>query len=201
MDRAIIVFLKNPVQGVVKTRLASSIGSADALKIYELLLEHTRMEVSQVAASRYLFYADKVGFGDSWPSREYSKRIQRGNDLGTRMKNAFEDVFAEGAKEVIILGSDCPEITCDYINTAFTVLENPRTEIVFGPATDGGYVLCGLKQPAPEIFLDMQWSHSRVLHDSIIKAGAKKVELMPPLRDVDTLQDLELFPELLGKIR
>ena len=108
----LIIFIKNPVLGKVKTRLAKYIGDRSALQIYLSLLKHTfkiTKELEDVV--KVVYYSDVVEEDDMWISTSFGKSLQEGNDLGMRMKNAFQTAFNEGAERVVIIGSDCFELT------------------------------------------------------------------------------------------
>lgn len=186
---ALIIFVKNPVLGKVKTRLAESIGDEKALKVYLQLLEKTNLETRPLSCSKYLFYSDHIENEDIWDSTVYSKVLQQGTDLGERIKHAFEFVF-QTHDAVIIIGSDCYELTTGHIDTAFNVLK--EKQVVIGPANDGGYYLLGLRNNNEALFLDIEWSSSKVLDSTLrkVKAQGMSYELLPTLVDVDTLEDL-----------
>ena len=87
MKNALIIFVRNPVLGKVKTRLAASIGEEKALLIYVHLLKHTKEITQNITATKFVFYADHINEDDIWNG--YEKRSQQGYNLGDRMKNAF----------------------------------------------------------------------------------------------------------------
>jgi uncharacterized protein len=191
MDKkAIILFVRNPVLGQVKTRLAASIGRNNALEIYKRLLEHTRLITANLACDKYVFYADGIMQQDIWDNEIYQKRIQEGADLGERMAQAFQSLFSSGYKEVLIIGSDCYELSQEHLEKAFETLH--EVDIVLGPATDGGYYMLGLKEPAPAIFTNMTWSSSGVFSETInrLKKLNRRYRLMPVRNDVDEEKDL-----------
>jgi uncharacterized protein len=189
MEQALIIFIKNAVLGKVKTRLAASIGDVAALEVYKGLLDHTRIVTLAIDAARLLFYADKVERHDLWPEKKYSKSLQSGGDLGERMSNAFRQATEYDKK--IIIGSDCPGITAELIEMAFTALD--FHDVVIGPAADGGYYLLGMNNLIPELFEHIPWSTDQVLSETFKILQQKRLlyKLLPPLRDVDTLDDWE----------
>ncbi len=190
MDRQLIIFIKNPVLGSVKTRLAATVGAERALEVYGRLLAITRTAAAGVRCERHLYYADAVETEDEWDNTTFHKRLQRGDDLGERMHNAFADAFAGGAGKAIIIGSDCPEMSAGVIDDAFSALET--ADVVIGPATDGGYYLLGMKKIVLELFLDKQWSTSTVLNATLGDAErlGLRVHLLPALSDLDDEADL-----------
>src|SRR5450432_3229162 len=106
MTSALIIFVKNPVLGKVKTRLADALGEENALLIYQKLLQHTFLITTNISADKYVFYMEYINHNDLWKNELYKKELQAGNDLGERMKNAFELLFQKAYKEVVIIGSD-----------------------------------------------------------------------------------------------
>lgn len=191
---ALLVFIKNPSLGEVKTRLAAGIGAPKALEIYQDLLQMTRKTALNLDCSRYLYYSDFIQHNDDWQPTEFCKRLQSGTDLGQRMGTAFKEVLAAHSK-VVIIGSDCPQLDAVIIRSAFAKLE--YCDVVIGPAEDGGYYLLGLKEFIPELFEDIQWSTPNVLKQTLQKlhAGGKSFELCPTLRDLDDSDDWELLKE------
>ncbi|MEO5583301.1 MAG: TIGR04282 family arsenosugar biosynthesis glycosyltransferase [Saprospiraceae bacterium] len=187
MEQALIIFVKNLVSGKVKTRLAKDAGDATALEIYKNLMDHTRLVVSHIDATRLLFYSDRVERLDSWPEKKYSKNLQTGDDLGERMFNAFKQATDYDKK--IIIGSDCPGITPTLIEEAFTALD--YHDVVIGPAVDGGYYLIGMNTLIPEVLQNIPWSTDQVLLETIKILQQKRLlyKLLTPLRDVDSLED------------
>ncbi|MDP6908119.1 MAG: TIGR04282 family arsenosugar biosynthesis glycosyltransferase [Flavobacteriales bacterium] len=192
MNQELIIFIKNPVEGNVKTRIAASLGNVKALEIYKQLLDITRDTVINVKCGKYLFYSDKIE-NDSWISSIFHKHLQKGDTLGERMKNAFELLFSKQANKVVIIGSDCPELTSEIINTAFNVLD--EKDVVIGPAKDGGYYLLGMKKPLSILFENKEWSTDSVFEDTIVDLMENRLTytLLPTLSDVDNIYDLHLL--------
>jgi hypothetical protein len=120
----------------------------------------------------------------------YQKRKQVEGELGNKMQAAFEDCFNIGYKKLIIIGSDCYELTTEHIESAFAQLE--KTDIVAGPAKDGGYYLLGMKKPNPTIFNLEAWSTANVLASTLQKCTDEGLSyyLLPLLNDVDEAEDV-----------
>jgi rSAM/selenodomain-associated transferase 1 len=116
---------------------------------------------------------------------------QEGADIGERMSNALEKILELGYSAAVLVGADIWGIECGDFKDAFGLLENK--DVVFGPARDGGYYLVGLKIPHPELFRLAEWSHDRVLSDSleICKRENFTVGLIRKLKDIDYAADLE----------
>ena len=188
---ALIIFIRKPELGKVKTRLATTIGNEKALEIYKSLLEHTLEIAKQVQARKFIFYSDGMVVDDNWNLPGFEKRDQIGDDLGEKMSNAFNALLLNYNK-VVIIGSDCFELTSELISEAFEQLN--KSDVAIGPAKDGGYYLLGMKKCISELFLNKKWSSSNV-YSSTIKnlqdMGLSFYEL-PILSDVDTQGDLPL---------
>ncbi len=197
----LIIFIRNPILGKVKNRLARTIGDEQALMVYEKLLRHT-LEVTQaVPAEKRLYYSEQVADHDMWPNDHFLKFAQKGPDLGERMKNALRTSFTDGAKKVVIMGSDCYEIEPGHIEGAFRALDGH--DFAIGPALDGGYYLLGMKQPANYLFEGIRWSTEFVYDESrkaIISRGFT-LEVLDQLRDIDERADLIHYKELYQYIR
>lgn len=190
---ALLIFVKNPQLGKVKTRLAKSIGNEKALNIYSHLLQITRTVCLQTNFNRYLFYSDFINRKDDWHENEFLKHLQIGDDLGERIKHAFEFVFKLGHSKVIIIGSDCPTISSQYLKEAEQALNTK--DVVFGPSEDGGYYLLGMKKIIPALFENQPWSTDQLLKNSIHKIEQLQLShyLLSMLNDIDTLEDLESY--------
>lgn len=185
---ALIVFIKNPELGKVKTRLAADVGDAGALEIYYQLLDHTRKVALGCQTTNYLYYASYIDHEDEWSSRKFQKRLQGGYSLGQRMESALDEVLQQHSKAILI-GSDCPGITCELIQIGFDMLRH--NDVVLGPSMDGGYYLIGMSRLHPELFKKIPWSTEQVL--PITRAKLKELNLrwdeLPVLSDIDTVHD------------
>jgi len=119
--------------------------------------------------------------------------LQNGNDLGERMKNAFNVIFDKDYNQIAIIGTDCPELTTDILKDAFKTLKT--TDLVLGPAHDGGYYLLGMKQLHASLFEKINWSTNTVLAETHGKCEALQLNyaLLPTFRDIDRAEDLKYF--------
>lgn len=185
----ILIFQKNLVEGKVKTRLAKSIGNVKALQVYQYLLTHTHQQVALMETSTLVFFENTVE-GDFLHKPYFSGAVQIGEDLGKRMKNAFQQAFDMGYKEVIIIGTDCLQLNSHILEEAINALD--YHEMVIGPAKDGGYYLLGLRKMYATLFEDKEWSSRTVFADTM--NDAKKLGLdswvLKELSDIDTYGDL-----------
>ena len=188
-ENALIIFVKNPVPGTVKTRIARTVGDERAAAVYRHLLRHTQEIVGQLTGYRVVYYGDFINPDDGWNG--YDKRLQHGADLGERMLTAFQEQFERGTSRVIIIGSDCLAITAHHIEQAFAALN--KADVVIGPATDGGYYLLGMKQLHPFLFQEMPWSQPelRQLTEGAILQNGLTVERLEELTDIDEWEDYE----------
>jgi len=195
MKNTLLIFIRNPVLGKVKTRLARSVGDEEALRIYLILLEKTREAALGCNAERWLFYSDYLDNHDPWSSDLFQKHIQHNGNLGERMEAAFQQAFNAGAEKVLIIGSDCPELSGMGLQQAFELLDT--ADFVLGPVPDGGYYLIGMKVLEQSVFHDIGWSTETVRETTIkkIQYVGKTVALLPMLSDVDTEADWRLHAE------
>lgn len=188
--QALIIFVRKPEKGKVKTRLAASLGNEAALLIYQKLLQHTLEITEKADADKIVFYAGEIEYDDIWQRERYSKKAQADGDLGHRMNHAFEIVLNMGYNSICIVGSDCYELTTQIINDAFLALE--KSNVAIGPAHDGGYYLLGMKQLYSSLFQNKKWSTNSVLKDTLTAAQqiGLTVTQLPTLHDVDKADDV-----------
>lgn len=190
--KAIIIFVKKPEVGKVKTRLASSIGDERALGIYKKLLEHTEDVVDKVSADTHVFYANGIVGDDLWNG--HHKHLQPEGNLGEKMKFAFQKMFSLGYSSVVIIGSDCAELTSDIMQAGFEFLQ--EKEVVIGPCLDGGYYFLGMNNFYPDLMEEIPWSTSTVFSDTVAKMNDRSFAILPKLSDIDYEEDLERSPWL-----
>jgi uncharacterized protein len=189
LKAALIIFARNPVSGKVKTRIGHRLGNEKALSIYKELLRHTVGETKNLAVDKYIFYADNVNNNDVWDNLVYKKRLQLGDELGVRMKNAFEELFTDGYDKIIIIGTDCFELTEKGLTDAFALLQ--EWELVIGPSRDGGYYLLGMTKLFPSLFANKTWSTDTVYQQTLENIQQLKIlhQQLPVLSDIDTAED------------
>ncbi len=196
----LLIFAKHPVPNQVKTRLAAGIGHEKALQVYEALLAHTLATVLPIDADKHVFYGNEVPENDIWSEAGFNRDLQDGADLGDRMAHAFAFAFRKGYEKVVVIGTDCPEITPEILTHAFRQLDN--NEVVVGPATDGGYYLLGMRRFYPDLFKEIPWSTDEVfkLTRNALRAKSISFSLLPELHDIDVVEDLTgTFLEALTK--
>ncbi len=191
-ENLLLIFVRNPELGRVKKRLAAKIGDEAALKVYEILLNHTASMTKDLHCQKIVFYSEKVEKGDIWQDEIFQKKKQHGQDLGERMKNAFDESFRAGFKNIIIIGSDLLELQKGDLEAAFLRLE--KADFVIGPAEDGGYYLLGMKSLKSAIFEDIEWGTNTVFQKTIQKLGNVEVEILEEKNDIDDFEDVKDEP-------
>ena len=204
LGSALVIFAKAPIPGQVKTRLCPPLTPDEAATLHGSFvldtLERTKTAVMKLKLpiDRYLACAPSSThvFFRIMEERQGVKVIdQVGDDLGARMNQAFETLFAREYRRVFIIGTDVPTVPLDHFKQALTLLDNH--DLVLGPALDGGYYLIGLKRMVPELFTDIPWSTDQVLRCTQEKAATigLKTTTIESWRDVDTIADLQALIE------
>jgi hypothetical protein len=192
LSDAILVFVRAPEAGRVKTRLAAGIGAAAALRVYVRLAEHAlaQARASGAAVRVHFTPADAGDAVRAWLGPGAAYLPQAEGDLGERMRSAFDAAFAAGFRRVVVIGSDLPDLSAELLGRAFALLDGH--EAVLGPARDGGYYLLGLRRPVPEVFQGIAWSTAEVLAATVARLREMGIEpaLLETLGDVDEAADL-----------
>jgi len=158
------LFLKTPVLGKVKTRLAKSLGDEAALMAYTDLVEYLLKRLGESRIHIHHTPADPEPMVN-WLGDGYSFSAQECTGLGERLTHAMELEFTAGAEKLIFLGGDCPYVDQVRIDEAFASLDNH--DVVMGPAADGGYYLIGMNRMLPELFTDVAWGTDSVFQTSV----------------------------------
>ncbi len=190
-DMALIVFIKNFQSGKVKTRIAQSLGDEKALHIYRQLCTFTIREVRKTGLPTYFYFSEYID-DDFLEDQEldattghYHCSVQTPSDLGNRMAHAFRDVLPHhpGA---FIMGTDCPYFHSDHMLKAVKILGGLDSDVVIGPANDGGYYTLGMKENH-DLFSGVEWSTEHVLTQTISKIKDSNLQhtLLPMLNDLD----------------
>ena len=187
----LIVFAKPPVSGKVKTRLARQVGDTKAVEIYRQLLDRTflLLESLQEIMQCTIAWTD---LGDDISHNEkFQHWLQPTGNLGEKMAWAVHKSLNSGSGKVVIIGVDCPTLTVDNITNAFEALDH--TQVVLGPAEDGGYYLVGSTQDFPALFPDIKWGTNEVLQQTIesLKNSGISFHLLEKKYDIDTISDWE----------
>ncbi|MEL6673650.1 MAG: TIGR04282 family arsenosugar biosynthesis glycosyltransferase [Bacteroidota bacterium] len=190
-NHLLLIFVKDPEPGKSKTRLAATLGHDIALAVYRDLLAHTCEQAQQLHADKAVFYGNRIPEQDLWAAAGFPRFLQQGEDLGARMEQAFSWGFAQGYERICIIGSDCATLSTSRLEEAFQALD--ASDMVLGPALDGGYYLLGMKKLFTPVFRDKIWSTDQVLIEALkdIDDAGKSRHLLPPLSDVDVEADLK----------
>lgn len=188
---AVIVFLKHPHPGQVKTRLAAEIGFERAAELYrgwieevfaplQSIRDHARV-IGYFSGGECAQFAPWHHLADDWLP-------QPTGDLGERLTAGFARAFDESHR-VIAIGTDCLDVSADLLDSAFVKLEN--SDAIFGPARDGGYYLVGLSRPILGIFDAVRWSCAATLADHLenCRKNGWAWELLETKSDIDTWDD------------
>ena len=190
MNQKLIAFVRAPKPGQVKTRLAKTVGGVTAAEIYQRLMDQLFKNLKPLRDVELRFTPDlaKDEFG-RWLRPGWELAPQGPGDLGTRLARAFQECFAQGSQAVVVIGSDCPAVVPDDIESAWRSLAT--NDVVLGPARDGGYWLIGLRAPRPCLFETIPWSTSEVLETTLRRASDARlaVQLLRTLQDIDTVED------------
>jgi hypothetical protein len=194
-ERALLVMAKRPFPGRTKTRLVPPFSPSEVAVLYECFLRDVLDTVRNVP--------DITPFIAFTPIQEidYFRQLapdfglipQEGQTLGQRLEYVLRQVQSLGFRLVAAINSDSPTLPAAYLSQAFTELDKPVVDVVFGPCEDGGYYLIGWKRPFPRLVLDVRMSTSHVLRDTLALADEEKARaaLLPSWYDVDDVTDWE----------
>jgi len=192
----ILVFVKFPEAGKVKTRLSKEINEDKAAQLYELFVNDTFVLLDKFNANVRVCFSPKEKEEEitKWLGSQHLE-AQEGDSLGERLDNAFVKAFNDGDERVLVIGSDSPDLPKEILETAFKALEHD--DMVIGPAEDGGYYLLGFNKDAytKKAFENISWSTNTVFKETMDKLDTSKVYILPEWRDVDTLEDLKALQE------
>ena len=184
-NRCLVLFVREPVAGRVKTRLEPALGLEGALNFYQNLLKRQISLVNMMPDVSAQLWVDGDCKHPEFNAFSGSLYSQQGTDIGERMSFALEQALS-GHDSAILIGCDCPELTVEYLDKAFTVLEQ-NNDVVFGPAIDGGYVLVGLRKHHSEIFNQIEWGSARVMEQSRLRLRENKLSW----KELDLLHDID----------
>jgi hypothetical protein len=180
---------------MVKSRLATSVGEDVALDLYKCFVRDIMGMLARGGYPLAIFFypPDSRQKIIQWLGNEHTLFPQAGDNLGERMKNAFNTVFSQGISSAILTGSDSPDLPSLIIDEALTSLRDH--DAVMGPSNDGGYYLIGFRTDTflPQAFDGITWSTSEVFMQTmdVLMKGGLRVHILPAWRDVDTFDDLK----------
>ncbi len=194
LKKCILLFLRAPEKGRVKTRLAAHLGDEAVLALYRSFVLDILGMLSRTGYPVILFGhpANKIDDIVSWLGPDLPCRPQTGDTLGDKMANAFAAVFSEGYHQALLIGSDIPDLPPRIIHKSFSALDMEGAAL--GPSIDGGYYLIGFRKTnfAKDVFENISWSTEMVLEETLAKFRKKKIplRLLEPWQDMDTIEDL-----------
>ena len=198
-DRCLLLLVKDPAHGPVKTRLARAIGQDTARTLYENFIHDMISRLEKEAFPLFICVHPENALAGL--KALFGKHLQylpqRGDNLGRRMENCLRDAFSRGFHRAILLGSDIPDLPGEIVTDAFRFLNT--VDCVIGPSIDGGYYLIGFRNDSllPEAFSDMRWGTETVLAETteILTRFHLSTHLMRTWGDIDTVDDLKRFLE------
>lgn len=208
----LLIFLKEPIPGKVKTRLASTVGDEMAVRIYKSLVSVLLEQLKWIKDTHYRFCFSPQDAEEAmlhWILPELEHRLEEDGSvrpltpeaasvdfksqcaggLGERLEDAFQTGFNEGYEEVSAIGTDCPYLSARWIETAHLV--GRKNDLVLGPVHDGGYCFISLKSFTPVPFRDIPWSAAETLSSTVtaIENANLSHMLLPTLSDIDHESD------------
>ena len=186
----LIILTKNPELGKGKSRLAATVGKENALIVFKELIKHTVSITKDIECDKWVFYSDYIGDNEYFEDSIYTKQLQEGNGLGDRMRNAMVKATDAGYEKVMMIGSDCYQLTQSELEKGFEILD--YNDFVFGPAEDGGYYLIGTTTTFTKVFDNKTWSTKTVLYEAIrdVENADLSFGELATLSDVDYEEDL-----------
>ncbi|HTZ19088.1 MAG TPA: TIGR04282 family arsenosugar biosynthesis glycosyltransferase [Dissulfurispiraceae bacterium] len=193
----VLLFVRAPQRGTVKTRLQPVIGEEGALDIYRCFILDILDTLRTANLTIRIFFSptDSREEITDWLGHVFDYTPQTGESLGERMENAFVQMFSEGTEKAVLIGSDIPDLPASIFYEAFAALD--ANDAVIGPATDGGYYLIGFRNNTfmPEIFRGIKWSSGSVFRITmdIFEAHGCRPHVLPIWNDLDTGDDLRHF--------
>jgi rSAM/selenodomain-associated transferase 1 len=183
------LFAKEPLPGQVKTRLTPPLSADQACLLYRVALQETVAQLRTAGAELVICYAGrKAWFSATFPG--LALLAQTGDDLGARMSNAVQALFAAGGGPVLLAGSDSPDLPVPLVEQALAQLQ--ETDVAIVPCHDGGYAIVGLRQPAAELFEKIPWSTSGVLEAT----RQRSRELGLTYSETECWDDLDVLADL-----
>lgn len=196
----IVVFAKAPQPGLAKTRLIPALGAQGAADLARRLLKNTLREALAAQVGRVELCVTPAATEPLWQTLDIPREVERTDqgegDLGARMARAARRVI-DGGESVLLIGTDCPELTADRLRQSAAALCDFDTTLI--PAADGGYTLLGLNRFHPFIFEDIAWSTESVAFETLcrLRQLAWSVQSHPMLHDIDKPADLKWLDQIL----
>jgi len=202
----LIIFARFPEPGQSKTRLIPALGMAGAAELQRQMVEYTLGWAKELRDRLPLSIEIRYTGRPLEPFRHwlgptllYSEQGE--GDLGQRMLRAFQDAFRMKLKKALLIGTDVPDLSPSLVEGALILLNS--SDLVLGPADDGGYYLIGLRRVIPQIFQEIPWGTEEVFPKTRAAARAAKLSyaLLPSLPDVDRPEDLPVWQRHIPDLR
>lgn len=205
MKRHLLVFARYPEVGKCKTRLIPELGDVGAAEVHEAMTQHTLCWAREIQKQTDVTVEVRFAGGDEGLMAEkfgadlrYVPQCE--GCLGARLTEAFQQNIDSGAEQIVVVGTDCPQLSANFCQSAFDALQS--TPIAIAPAMDGGYTLLGAKVehgtlPFSALFEDKNWGTESVLSDTVDALANVNVHprLLPALSDVDFPEDLPVWEQ------
>jgi len=197
LNSCILIFVKTPQPGRVKSRLARTIGEVHATELYKRFVLDILERLSDLDCAVQIWFTpgEQAARLQEWLGSVWSYQPQVGADLGARLGHAFQSAFAQGYERVVAIGSDSPDLPLVFLQSALLALENH--DAVLGPSADGGYYTIGFRASRflPAVFEDIPWSTKAVLATTLARLRQFQRTLLelPVWYDVDTIETLAQF--------
>ena len=199
-NQRLIIFTRYPEPGTTKTRLIPALGAEGAANIQSQMTKTTITKAKKLSNMMSLLVEVRFAGGNlqlmkNWLRDDLELDLkyqeQGTGDLGERITRAFESAFNQGVKSVVVIGTDCPSLTPNIMLEAFAKLT--ESDVIIGPATDGGYYLIGLKKIIPELFQGINWGTCEVLSKTVAIGQNLNlaIDYLLELSDIDRPEDLE----------
>ncbi|MBD2430241.1 MULTISPECIES: TIGR04282 family arsenosugar biosynthesis glycosyltransferase [Fischerella] len=197
----LIIFTRYPEPGLTKTRLIPALGAGGAANLQRQMTEYTLSKVRELQKAIAISVEVRFSGGDlelmqNWLGTDLIYQSQGEGDLGKRMTRSLLDAFDAGARQAVIIGTDCPSVNAQILTQAFAELQ--QCDIVLGPAIDGGYYLIGLQRLFLELFVDIDWGTCQVLQQTVAICHQLNLSVayLPSLADVDRPEDLSIWEQI-----
>lgn len=195
--KCILFFIQYPQPGRVKPRLIPDLGEEGAAELYKLFVEDLFATLKQLGHTIIVCYDPKEKGVDmlKWLGVGPIYYAQEGVDIGARLENAFYYAYSKGFSDVMVVGPDAPDLSKEVFEGAFERLNS--TEVVIGPASDGGYYLLAFNRSGffMDVFNNIPWMTEMVYMEtwSKIRSAGKMCEVLPEVSDANNFIDLEMF--------
>jgi uncharacterized protein len=190
-QHALIIFVDNS-NNTSDSPLVDELGIKKTLDIKKTLTQITRSITDQLPYTKILFYSDFIDENDAWDNATYLKQLQKGKDMGERMRNAFEFAFQLQEPPILqasIIWGDISELTLWHLTKSYYALDTH--DCVLGPTNQGGYYLLGMKTLIEEVFQDKQWASTNLIRTTCdqIHDLRKSYYLLPNIPNTDSIEN------------